>query len=358
MCVCVCSREDCKHKLCTEQMMQPWANICKALSSNSWAEMAGWLGSGIVASHASNRHLALSSMAESTAPAAFPHLPYPPEARSVLLLCWHAAGNLLQVLIADIWKEHTPAPFSSLPDTYSFMVKHGMLWRMAYHSIQPRFIHTPYFNIMHAFVSRHLAEAFDVYDPDLVVSVHPLMQHIPCRVLEARAKRLGRARRTPFATVVTDFTTCHNTWFFKGVDKCFVPTEFCKQLGRRMGLSEEQLVLYGLPIRPIFSKKLPSKDTLRKKLVSVVVRQGPGPHSCDSGCFQSVLGRQAIVLAVLCVVYQHQLCAACLLLLMLCYACQAGCVSQPCRRHTPYLSAADACGVVLCAAAVHAGTPA
>ena len=66
------------------------------------------------------------------------------------------------------------------------------------------------------------------YDPELVVSVHPLMQHIPARVLKARAKRLGRAAPVPLATVVTDFTTCHNTWFYKGVNKCFVPTEFCR----------------------------------------------------------------------------------------------------------------------------------
>jgi hypothetical protein len=66
------------------------------------------------------------------------------------------------------------------------------------------------------------------YDPDLVVSVHPLMQHIPARVLAARAKRLGRAAPVPLATVVTDFTTCHNTWFYRKVNKCFVPTEFCR----------------------------------------------------------------------------------------------------------------------------------
>jgi hypothetical protein len=34
-----------------------------------------------------------------------------------------------------------------------------------------------------------------------------------------------------------------------------------------MGLSPDQLVLHGLPIRPIFSKRLPSKATLRKQLV-------------------------------------------------------------------------------------------
>lgn len=45
----------------------------------------------------------------------------------------------------------------------------------------------------------------------------------------------------------------------------------CRQLGLGMGLTPEQLVLYGLPIRPIFSKKLPSKGALRKKLVSLSV---------------------------------------------------------------------------------------
>jgi hypothetical protein len=51
------------------------------------------------------------------------------------------------------------------------------------------------------------------------------------------------------------------------VDKCFVPTEFCRQLGLGMGLRPSQLVLYGLPIRPIFSKRLPGRSQLRKKLV-------------------------------------------------------------------------------------------
>jgi hypothetical protein len=41
----------------------------------------------------------------------------------------------------------------------------------------------------------------------------------------------------------------------------------CRQLGLKMGLSEQQLVLHGLPIRPIFSKRLPGKKALRKKLV-------------------------------------------------------------------------------------------
>ena len=44
----------------------------------------------------------------------------------------------------------------------------------------------------------------------------------------------------PFATVVTDLTTCHNTWFHPLVDRCFVPTLYCKRSAMKNGLKEEQ----------------------------------------------------------------------------------------------------------------------
>ncbi len=45
----------------------------------------------------------------------------------------------------------------------------------------------------------------------------------------------------PFATVVTDLTTCHNTWFYRGVDRCFVPTETCRARAFKMGLHPDQV---------------------------------------------------------------------------------------------------------------------
>lgn len=168
-----------------------------------------------------------------------------------------------------MWKQHTPHPFNNLCDSYSFLVRHGFLWRSAYTVMQPRLIHANYFAALHTFVSRQLTAAFDSYDPDLVVSVHPLMQHIPVRVLQERA-RARNEPAPPFATVVTDFTTCHNTWFYPPVTRCFVPTEFCQDLAMSLGVAASKIILHGLPIRPIFSKRLPSKETLRHKLV------GPG----------------------------------------------------------------------------------
>ncbi len=49
-----------------------------------------------------------------------------------------------------------------------------------------RLVHYTTSAIANLFVSRKISEAFDHYAPDLVVSVHPLMQHVPLRVLRLR----------------------------------------------------------------------------------------------------------------------------------------------------------------------------
>ncbi|MEW5300952.1 MAG: hypothetical protein WDW36_003840 [Sanguina aurantia] len=174
-------------------------------------------------------------------------------------------GDQYEIDVVDIWSDHTPPPFCNLPNSYSFLVKHSILWRLSYQIIQPRLVHLPYLATVKAICNKGISAAFDKYQPDLLVSVHPLMQHVPLWILRSRIKA-GTYRPINFATVVTDFTTCHNTWFAPGVTRCFVPTEFCKKLGLRQGLNEDQISTYGLPIRPIFSKRLAPKRSLKRQL--------------------------------------------------------------------------------------------
>lgn len=47
------------------------------------------------------------------------------------------------------------------------------------------------------------------YKPDIIISVHPLMQHIPLWVM----KRQGLQKKVIFVTVITDLNTCHRTWY-------------------------------------------------------------------------------------------------------------------------------------------------
>ena len=173
-------------------------------------------------------------------------------------------GGEFEVRSVDMWAAHTPWPFSELPRSYSFLVKHALLWRLSYYTQQPRCVHRSTQRLVGAVVAGRVAAAFDEWDPDLVVSVHPLMQLVPLRVLRARALARGEAP-APFATVVTDLTTCHNTWFDPAVDACFVPTEECAARARAMGLSPAKIRVRGLPIRPAFRAGGSAADKARAR---------------------------------------------------------------------------------------------
>lgn len=144
---------------------------------------------------------------------------------------------------------------------YFFLVKYPILWRLGFLFSEPRVIHEPVFVGYTAMVGRRFAKKFEECKPDLIVSVHPLMQHVPLKILRRMKKT------TPFATVVTDLTRCHVTWFHRAVDKCFVATQLVAAQALKVGLKASQIVCCGLPIRPSFSNpKTESKHKLRSKL--------------------------------------------------------------------------------------------
>jgi len=102
----------------------------------------------------------------------------------------------------------------------------------------------------------------------MIVSVHPLMQHIPLGLM----KRKGLLGKLPFVTVVTDLDSCHPTWFHPDVNRCFIPSLGVVDRAHKMGLTDEQITHYGLPLRPAFSKAVladrgdSAKSALRHEL--------------------------------------------------------------------------------------------
>jgi len=176
----------------------------------------------------------------------------------------HLHGPRFQIDVVDLWKKHTPWPHCKTADAYGTMVKYPILWRIAFRSTQPKAVHVPQLRAVRAMVASRVAKAFDDYDPDLVVSLHPLLQHVPIQVLEQRAKR-GH-RKPAFATVVTDLTTCHPTWYHPRVDRLFAPTAVVRDAAIRYGVDPRKIILHGLPIRPAFSVGARSKMHYRRAL--------------------------------------------------------------------------------------------
>ncbi|KAL3778808.1 hypothetical protein HJC23_009841 [Cyclotella cryptica] len=167
--------------------------------------------------------------------------------------------------IVDIYTDYGPFwPVNAYVPLYKFMAEYSFLWKWFY-----EFGATPLGLWMNDFLLEVFCfEPFErclARDPfgeegrsdgkrraDMVVSVHPLCQDLPLKILASLdtggvSRREGRT--TPFATVVTDLGGAHPTWFNKGVDKCFVPSAVLKNAALDRGVQEHQIVQYGLPIR-------------------------------------------------------------------------------------------------------------
>ncbi|KAJ6847708.1 monogalactosyldiacylglycerol synthase, chloroplastic [Iris pallida] len=171
-------------------------------------------------------------------------------------------GDEYQVFVTDLWTDHTPWPFNQLPRSYNFLVKHGTLWRMTYYGSAPKLVHQPHFAATSAFIAREVAKGLMKYQPDIIISVHPLMQHVPLRILRAK----GLLKKIVFTTVVTDLSTCHPTWFHKLVTRCYCPSAEVARRALKAGLQPAQIKVYGLPVRPSFVNPVRRKDLLRKQL--------------------------------------------------------------------------------------------
>jgi 1,2-diacylglycerol 3-beta-galactosyltransferase len=96
--------------------------------------------------------------------------------------------------------------------------------------------------------------------PDIVVSIHPMLNFITVRVL----RELGL--KIPFITVVTDLVSVHCAWFAPSVDACIVPTEQAKRLSLQHGLDSKRVHMLGMPIDPAFAAEVDHKEILQQKL--------------------------------------------------------------------------------------------
>lgn len=166
----------------------------------------------------------------------------------------------VETLITDFWTEIVGRPFARFPQSYSFLAKNPPLWRALWTYAKfpiTRRLTEEFSNVVG---NRNFRNALVQFEPDLVVSVHPLTQFIPLRVL------CTLETPPPFVTVCTDLGGAHPTWFHPKVDLCFVPTDRVRKIARKCGLRDSQLRQYGLPVRPAFWKEDLDRETAKQRL--------------------------------------------------------------------------------------------
>src|SRR5207245_2565683 len=106
-------------------------------------------------------------------------------------------------------------------------------------------------------VLRHLLKQ---HDPDVVLSVHPLLNHVAHQAI----RKSGRPRA--LMTVITDLVDFHRGWTFSQADLVIAPTERARRVALRRRVPADRVKLLGLPVDLRFRPPAPGeKAALRRR---------------------------------------------------------------------------------------------
>ena len=106
-----------------------------------------------------------------------------------------------------------------------------------------------------------LRDLFTSYRPDVIVSVHPLLNHA---ALRARAD--AHMQHIPIVTVITDLGKVHESWLTPEADAVVVPAREVYERALSRGISPSRLRLLGQPIHPRFDDVTGTREELRSSL--------------------------------------------------------------------------------------------
>jgi len=109
------------------------------------------------------------------------------------------------------------------------------------------------------FILKELTKLILEKMPSVIVSVHPLVNHLTVRAIKESGLKI------PFVVVITDPVTLHRAWITPEVDLCIVATEEAKKLAIKYGMPERKLKVIGMPIDPKFFLRDQQKQMARKK---------------------------------------------------------------------------------------------
>ena len=176
------------------------------------------------------------------------------------------AGAAVNVRIIDLLRDHLPFPFHRIPAAYPFLVNRTpRLWHLFWRALERDAWATFTIERVAPLVTATVARTLADHRPDLILSVHPMVQHITAQALARSGSRV------PFCTVVTDLATAHRAWFHPAVTRCFVAGPAAQERALAWGIDPARLRVTGLPIRAAFTDtkfvdNMPAQSCLRREL--------------------------------------------------------------------------------------------
>jgi 1,2-diacylglycerol 3-beta-galactosyltransferase len=165
------------------------------------------------------------------------------------------------VTVADPLMSQGPAVVRRLASLYSPMIQRSRAaWGAVYHTSNTK----PTFAAIRAVfgpgVRKVIIDLVAEHDPDVILSVHPLLNHIAHQAI------LKSGRPRALMTVITDLVDFHRGWTFSRADLVVAPTELARKVALRRRVPPDRVKLLGLPVDLRFRPPAPGeKHAMRRR---------------------------------------------------------------------------------------------
>ncbi len=157
---------------------------------------------------------------------------------------------------------HCSFPLSQLGPAYSAALRFAPpIYGALYHATNGRRRFRSVIRFCEPLYRERLRDLFTSYKPDVIVSVHPLLNHA---ALRARAD--AGMMNVPIVTVVTDLGRVHEGWLVPEVDAVVVPAREVYQRAKDRGVPVERIYHLGHPVHPKFETVSDTKLQIRAQL--------------------------------------------------------------------------------------------
>lgn len=165
------------------------------------------------------------------------------------------------VTVADPLIGQGPRITRRLASLYSPLIRRSRTaWGAVYHSSNTKATFAAIRAVFGPGVRKVVADLLRQHDPDVVLSVHPMLNHISYQAI----RKSGRPRA--LMTVITDLVDFHRGWTFSQADLVIAPTERARRVALRRRVPPDRIKLLGLPVDLRFRPPAPGeKRALRRR---------------------------------------------------------------------------------------------
>src|SRR5471032_1700640 len=156
---------------------------------------------------------------------------------------------------------HCTFPLSQLGPAYSAALRFAPpIYGALFHATNGRRCYRTIVRFCEPLYRERLRDSFLMYRPDVIVSVHPLLNHAALRA------RADAGIKVPLITVITDLGKVHEGWLLPEADLTVVPAQEVYQRAIERGVPPERIRLLGHPVHPKFEDVSETKAEIRKSL--------------------------------------------------------------------------------------------